>query len=105
MNTRWLLELEPSDKISDRCSEDRPVVRPSDHHLAQRDNHRDRGDRHGRNLKHRVIAEGVETQEELVFLQAHRCDEAQGHYFGCPMSPQEFATALKNRTPAELVLG
>jgi EAL domain-containing protein (putative c-di-GMP-specific phosphodiesterase class I) len=49
----------------------------------------------GRSLKVRVIAEGVETQEEMAFLQAHRCDEAQGYYFGRPMPPEQFAKLLE----------
>jgi EAL domain-containing protein (putative c-di-GMP-specific phosphodiesterase class I) len=49
----------------------------------------------GRSLKLRVVAEGVETQEELAFLQAHQCDEAQGYYFSRPMLPQEFAKLLE----------
>jgi diguanylate cyclase (GGDEF)-like protein/PAS domain S-box-containing protein len=48
----------------------------------------------GRSLKLRVVAEGVETQEELAFLQAHQCDEAQGYYFGRPVPPRQFAQLL-----------
>jgi diguanylate cyclase (GGDEF)-like protein/PAS domain S-box-containing protein len=49
----------------------------------------------GRSLKLRVVAEGVETQEELAFLQAHKCDEAQGFYFSRPVVPDQFAKLLK----------
>jgi EAL domain-containing protein (putative c-di-GMP-specific phosphodiesterase class I) len=48
-----------------------------------------------RSLKLRVVAEGVETLEELAFLRAHQCDEAQGHYFSPPVLPQQFARLLK----------
>jgi diguanylate cyclase (GGDEF)-like protein/PAS domain S-box-containing protein len=49
----------------------------------------------GRSLKLRVVAEGVETPEELAFLQAHQCDEAQGYFFSRPVIAQEFAKLLK----------
>ena len=39
----------------------------------------------------RVVAEGVETPEELAFLQAQQCEEAQGYYFSRPVLPQQFA--------------
>ena len=47
-------------------------------------------------LKLRVVAEGVETLEELAFLRAHQCDEAQGYYFSRPVPPQQFASLLKS---------
>jgi EAL domain-containing protein (putative c-di-GMP-specific phosphodiesterase class I) len=50
----------------------------------------------GRSLKLRVVAEGVETQEELAFLQARQCDEAQGYYFSRPVLPEQFAKLLEN---------
>jgi EAL domain-containing protein (putative c-di-GMP-specific phosphodiesterase class I) len=49
-----------------------------------------------RSLKLRVIAEGVETLDELRFLQAHRCEEAQGYYFSRPVPPEQFAMLLQS---------
>jgi len=49
-----------------------------------------------RSLKLRVIAEGVETLDEVAFLRAYRCEEAQGYYFSRPVLPQQFAMLLRN---------
>jgi diguanylate cyclase (GGDEF)-like protein len=48
----------------------------------------------GHNLKLRVIGEGVETQEEMAFLQSHQCEEAQGYYFSPGVPGAEFAKLL-----------
>lgn len=44
----------------------------------------------GQNLKMRVIAEGVEAEEQLQFLKFHGCDEVQGYLISKPMPPEEF---------------
>jgi diguanylate cyclase len=48
----------------------------------------------GRSLQHRVIAEGVETEEQLSFLQAEGCLEGQGYYFSPPLGAEAFAHVL-----------
>jgi diguanylate cyclase (GGDEF)-like protein/PAS domain S-box-containing protein len=53
----------------------------------------------GKSLKQRVVAEGVETREQLVFLQAHQCDEGQGYYLSPPMTAVQFAELLKKSIP------
>ncbi|MES9970331.1 MAG: EAL domain-containing protein, partial [Candidatus Thiodiazotropha sp.] len=40
-------------------------------------------------LKLRVVAEGVETEEQLRFLQEHRCDLVQGYLLGRPAAASE----------------
>jgi diguanylate cyclase (GGDEF)-like protein/PAS domain S-box-containing protein len=57
-----------------------------------------------RGLKLRVIAEGVETQEEAAFLRAYRCEEAQGYFFSRPVPAQQFAMFLKNGMPKSNVV-
>jgi EAL domain-containing protein (putative c-di-GMP-specific phosphodiesterase class I) len=47
-----------------------------------------------RSLKLRVVAEGVETLQELQFLQARECDEVQGYYFSQPLPAAKFASLL-----------
>jgi diguanylate cyclase (GGDEF)-like protein len=48
----------------------------------------------GRSLKHRVIAEGVETPQQLAFLEEQRCEEAQGFHFSRPLEADRFAELL-----------
>lgn len=48
----------------------------------------------GRSLKQRVIAEGVETHEQLEFLRAQHCDEGQGFQFSHPLPAEDFALLL-----------
>ena len=49
----------------------------------------------GKSLGHRVIAEGVETGEQLAFLQAQRCGEGQGYYFSRPLIAEQFVRLLE----------
>jgi EAL domain-containing protein (putative c-di-GMP-specific phosphodiesterase class I) len=42
-----------------------------------------------------VIAEGVETRDQLAFLQAEDCSEGQGFYFSRPLAADQFAQVLK----------
>jgi len=40
----------------------------------------------GHNLGLKVVAEGVETQQQIDFLRENLCDELQGYHFGAPMA-------------------
>jgi len=49
-------------------------------------------------LKLKVIAEGVETAEQLEYLGAHQCDVMQGYYFSRPLSAADFEQLLRKNT-------
>lgn len=55
-------------------------------------------------LKHRVIAEGVETAAQLAFLRRHHCDQMQGYYFSRALPPAEFEQLLRSGKSLELGL-
>ncbi len=54
----------------------------------------------GHNLGLKVLAEGVETREQLVFLSAQGCDEIQGFFFSEPLSTARLEKLLKG--PADV---
>ncbi len=49
----------------------------------------------GRSLHMRVVAEGVETREQLAILQEHGCPQGQGYYFSRPVPAVEFRQLLE----------
>ena len=53
----------------------------------------------GKHLHMRVVAEGVETRQQLAFLIAHNCPEGQGDYFSRPVAADELAVLLSRRFP------
>jgi len=57
----------------------------------------------GHSLDFRIIAEGVETEGQLAYLQRYNCDEAQGYHLSKPIMPEDFAALLRqaqSRQPA-----
>lgn len=51
----------------------------------------------GRSLNIGVVAEGVETIEQLAFLKGQNCPEGQGNYFGKPLDAGECTRLLLGR--------
>ncbi|EUB71668.1 response regulator receiver modulated diguanylate cyclase/phosphodiesterase [Pseudomonas sp. GM41(2012)] len=54
----------------------------------------------GRSLKLTIIAEGVETLEQLDFLKSHQCEEGQGYYFSKAVAPDAFVRYLGSVKPS-----
>jgi EAL domain-containing protein (putative c-di-GMP-specific phosphodiesterase class I) len=57
----------------------------------------------GRSLNQRVIAEGVETREQLNFLQRHGCSEGQGYYFSRPVEAEQAVELFRAGMPEGMV--
>ena len=47
----------------------------------------------------KVIAEGIETEEQMKLLLDSGCDYGQGYYFSRPVSEGEFLQLLSRTTP------
>ncbi|WP_292556588.1 EAL domain-containing protein [Mesorhizobium sp.] len=55
----------------------------------------------GQNLHLRVIAEGVETDDQVAFLRKNNCDEMQGYHFSKPVSAQGIEKLLHTASVAD----
>ncbi|XXM73192.1 putative bifunctional diguanylate cyclase/phosphodiesterase [Lysinibacillus sphaericus] len=53
----------------------------------------------GHSMNLTVLAEGVEEEEQLIFLQNEHCDEFQGYYFCKPVPPEEMEVLLPKYAP------
>ncbi len=51
----------------------------------------------GRSLKLQVVAEGIETAQQLAYLQEQHCLEGQGFYFSRPLASEQYAALLADR--------
>jgi len=49
-----------------------------------------------RNLNLKVIAEGVETEQQAAFLHSQNCDEVQGFHYSRPVPAADFAAFMLN---------
>jgi EAL domain-containing protein (putative c-di-GMP-specific phosphodiesterase class I) len=58
-----------------------------------------------RALNLRVIAEGVETEEQLAFLRREQCAEMQGFLYSQPLAAAEFEQALRSGARPSLTIG
>ncbi|CAA7616853.1 Predicted signal transduction protein containing a membrane domain [Magnetospirillum sp. SS-4] len=57
----------------------------------------------GHSMRLEVVAEGVETEEQMAYLSSHGCDTVQGYLFSPPLSPgrfRDFVVARARSAPA-----
>jgi EAL domain-containing protein (putative c-di-GMP-specific phosphodiesterase class I) len=48
-------------------------------------------------LQMNVVAEGVETEAQYLYLKAQQCDEIQGYYFSRPVDPEALGVLLRQK--------
>lgn len=51
----------------------------------------------GTSLKLRVVAEGIETRQQLAFLTSKGCTDGQGYYFGRPVTAGDFTASIAGK--------
>jgi diguanylate cyclase (GGDEF)-like protein/PAS domain S-box-containing protein len=59
----------------------------------------------GKSFRLKVIAEGVETRDQFLRLQAQQCAEGQGYYFQAPIAGNEFAKLLVSDLSTTVIAG
>jgi len=57
----------------------------------------------GQSLDLQVVAEGVETAEQLALLRSEGCDEVQGYYFSIPLPAAQFVALARKSMPLALI--
>ena len=57
----------------------------------------------GHSLGLNVIAEGVETEEQLEFLREHGCDEIQGHWLSRPIDAEHCLDFIRGWAPENIL--
>jgi diguanylate cyclase (GGDEF)-like protein/PAS domain S-box-containing protein len=58
----------------------------------------------GKSLNMQVVAEGVETPEQLAFLKQQICPEGQGYFFSHPIEPAAFCKLMSRKVTHELAI-
>ncbi len=49
----------------------------------------------GKSLKHVVVAEGIETDQQRAYLQSHHCEEGRGYLFSRPVVASQLVDLLR----------
>jgi len=56
-----------------------------------------------KNMNIEILAEGVETVDQLNFLKSHECTDVQGYYFSRPLTADKFEALLQNPSAMDLL--